>query len=103
MKESELQAKICEYLATKKLCFSRINNTPVFDPVRKKFRSMGKYVMKGFPDIIVIKSCNFIGIECKSDKGVQSADQKEAQRRIEKEGGEYYLVRTWKNFVDIGL
>jgi len=54
MTESQLQSKICDYLQKAGYCFSRINNTPVFDPKRKIFRSMGKYVMRGFPDIIVL-------------------------------------------------
>lgn len=110
MTESQLQSKICEYLAHKGYCFSRINNTPVYMPERKCFRKMGKYVMRGFPDIIVLIPRSslhiggaFVGLEIKSKKGIQSADQKLAQKKIREAGGFYFLIRSWEDFEELGL
>jgi len=107
MTESQLQSKICDYLQKAGYCFSRINNTPVFDPKRKIFRSMGKYVMRGFPDIVLIYKVGaygyFVGLELKSKKGVQSADQKLAEKKIKEAGGYYYLIRSWEDFEKLGL
>ena len=100
MTESQLQSKICDYLQKAGYCFSRINNTPVFDPKRKIFRSMGKYVMRGFPDIVVIVCGRFVGLEIKSERGRQSDAQKLAQERIEKAGGYYCLINNWQEFSD---
>ena len=102
MTESQLQSKICAYLQAKGYCFSRINNAPIYDPTRKVFRSLGKYVMRGFPDIIVCFNA-FIAIEVKSEKGVMSKFQKLAEKRIVESGGHYFLVRSWQDFLKIGL
>ena len=98
MTESQLQSKICAYLQAKGYCFSRINNAPIYDPTRKIFRSLGKYVMRGFPDIIICLEGRFIGLELKSKSGKQSPAQKLAEKKIIENGGLYYLIRNWEDF-----
>jgi len=61
------------------------------------YRAVGKYdctSVKGLPDIIVIKNGMFIGFEVKTKTGRQRETQKEAQRKIEKAGGKYFIVRS---------
>ena len=57
MKETDYQRLIIDYLTVlekqNKLWFQRTNNTAIYDPVGKKFRSLSKGQKKGFPDIIV--------------------------------------------------
>jgi len=48
----------------------------------------------GCPDITVCIKGKFIGLEVKTDKGVQSVAQLNAQRQIEKAGGFYYIVTS---------
>ena len=48
----------------------------------------------GTPDITVCEGGRFIGIECKTAKGKQSALQKQAEAEIEASGGKYFLVRS---------
>lgn len=53
-----------------------------------------KFGYKGSPDIICVYGGQFIGIECKSPKGVQSENQKEFQKKLEDAGGTYLLVKN---------
>ena len=46
----------------------------------------------GVPDILSCIDGNFVGIEVKSDKGIQSKLQKYNQQKIEMEGGRYFLL-----------
>ena len=103
MTESQLQSKICSYLQAKRYCFSRINNAPIYDPTRKVFRSLGKYVMRGFPDIVICFRGKLICCEIKSETGKQSPAQKLAEKKIVGNGGYYYLIRSWQDFIEIGL
>lgn len=102
-KETEIQRAICDYLAFKKHFFWRNNNTPVYDPVGKKFRAMPKYTMRGRPDIEVIKDGFYIGLEVKREKTKQSDAQKEFELGVKKSGGEYYVVRSLEDLKEIGL
>lgn len=66
--EKDIQNTICKYLKAKKYFFWRNNNIPVYgrnNAGAMTFRSMGKYTMKGLPDIIIILNGIFIGVEVK--------------------------------------
>ena len=53
MKETDYQRLIIDYLTVlekqNKLWFQKTNNTAIYDPVGKKFRSLSKGQKKGFP------------------------------------------------------
>lgn len=103
MKESNVQSAICDYLALRKHFFSRINNVPVYDSARDRYRALPKHTMPGFPDIIVIKDGFFVGLEVKGPGGRQSPEQKEFERACKAAGGEYYVVRSIDDVREIGL
>lgn len=98
MKESEIQSQIIDYLQLLenqgKLFFQRTNNTPVFDPRTKKFRSLAKGQKKGFPDVLVLIQGRTIGLEVKSDVGRQSKEQKEMEQQFKRQKAWYYVVRS---------
>jgi len=102
-KESDIQRAVCDYLALRKHFFSRINNTPIYDPTRKTFRAMPKYTLKGFPDIIVFWKGFPVCLEIKGKSGKQSPEQKEFQERCEKQGIEYWVIRDVLQVKEIGL
>lgn len=97
-KESEIQSGIIDFLSILeeqgKLFFQRTNNTTVYDPAGKRFRSLSKGQKKGFPDILVLKKGKAIGIEIKTSIGKQSKEQKAIEERFKKNGAEYYIVRS---------
>ena|SRR3990167_8006745 len=100
--EKDIQMQICDYLAIKRYFFWRSNTTPVFDATKKVFRAMPKYAIKGVPDIIVIgDGGRFIGIEVKRPKGIQSDAQVAFQRACENKGGQYHLVHSLQEVINI--
>jgi hypothetical protein len=106
MKEADIQNSICDYLALKKHFFWRQNNTPTSEIRNGKriFRKMPKYAIKGVPDIILIGEVGqFIGLEVKQKGKYLSKEQKEFKEKLEKSGGEYYLVRSIEDVQEIGL
>jgi hypothetical protein len=102
-KETDIQRAICDYLALKGHFFSRTNNAPIFDTGRKAFRALPKYTRKGWPDICLIKSGTFYGIEVKTNIGKLSAEQVQMQNDIEQNGGVYVLARCIDDVQHAGL
>ena len=101
--ETEIQRTICEYLKLKGYFFTRTNNTPVFDHKRGAYRALGKYVMRGFPDILVLYQGQCIAIEVKSETGRLSKEQKEFRARFIAAGGAYIVARNVSDLIDKGL
>lgn len=106
MRETEIQASICEYLQYKQnrgqLMFWRQNNTPVFSDGR--MRALPKHSRRGVPDIIVIKQGQFIGLEVKTSKGRLSKSQKDFRDDVRNIGcAEYEIVRSVEDVQSLGL
>lgn len=105
MTESQVQSQIIDYLTVREnkeeLFFQRTNNTPVFDPVGKRFRAMAKGQKKGFPDLLIFKGGATIAIEVKTKTGRQSKEQKEVQEKLEKQGIRYCIVRSFDDIIRI--
>lgn len=108
MKESTIQGKICKYLESKGYFFWRSNNTATYDQKLNNglggYRSQGQYTQPGLADICVVSDGGFmIFLEVKTPKGRQSADQKLFQKKCERIGCEYYVVRSVDDVKDIDL
>jgi len=58
---------------------------------------------RGIPDIIAIKNNRVLFLECKRPGGRQSEYQKEFQENINRQGGEYYVVRCLEDLVEVIL
>ncbi|MCB8563885.1 VRR-NUC domain-containing protein [Fusobacterium ulcerans] len=105
MKESNIQSQIISYLQILekqgKLFFQRINNTAIYDPVGKRWRSLAKGTKKGFPDILVLKDSRCIGLEVKTSKGKQSKEQEEMESLMKEHGAAYYVVRSLEEVINI--
>jgi len=66
MTESQVQNQILQYLISMGYFVWRNNNTPIFDPVRKRYRAMPKFSRKGVPDILgLLPGGRFLAIEVK--------------------------------------
>ena len=98
MLESEIQSSIIDYLTIleqqRKIFFQRTNNTAIYDPIRKKFRSRAKVQKKGFPDILILVNGTCIGLEVKTATGRQSTEQKAVQECFYLQKAKYYIVRS---------
>ena len=58
-------------------------------------------VCKGASDLILVLPKGVIFCELKTEKGVQSANQKEFQKRVESLGYRYLLVRSLDDFKNL--
>lgn len=105
MKETDIQRQICEYLTLKKHFFFRVNNVPIsiMQGNKRVFRSLPKYARHGVPDILLVKDGQFIGIEVKADKGVQSEHQKQFCADVLAAGGWYFIARSLEDVIAQGL
>lgn len=105
--EAEIQNAICEYLALQenmgKLMFWRQNTVGLYDPKTKGYRTPPRYAKNGIPDIIVVKDGFFIGLEVKSRRGQISASQSVFKKLVQDNGGEYHVVRSLDDVIEIGL
>lgn len=105
MKESEIQSSIIDYLMLLenqgKLFLQRVNNTAIYDPIGRKFRSLAKGTKKGFPDILILKDGKCIGLEVKTNVGKQSKEQKEMEKLMKEHGADYYVVRSLDEVIEI--
>lgn len=111
--EKDIQKQICEWLTLHKYFFWRQNNMPIFsrnNAGRMAFRSMGKYTLRGIPDIVVIVSGQFIGIEVKRNGTIKlTEEQTNFGVRTLLNGGLYYkiysleLLLTKKPFCDLTM
>ena len=90
MKEIEIQRSILDYLEKKRIFHYR-NNSGGFRDINNHFYRFGAL---GSPDIICVVDGKYIGLEVKTKKGQQSEHQKDFQKKLEKAGGEYYVVRS---------
>ena len=102
--EKEIKHTIEEYLTYKmnqgKLIFFRLNtgNIIIQGEKTRRFKGCG---IKGASDFLVIHSDADYFIECKSDTGKQSPDQKTFQETVEALGCEYILARKLEDVSEI--
>lgn len=89
--ETKIQNEIIKYLNQQGIFCWRNNNGSIYDVNLKQYRSFTG--MKGVPDIICVIDGQFVGIEVKTKTGKQSPDQLLFQKRLERNGGRYYIVR----------
>lgn len=106
--EGIIQREICGYLEKRGHLFFRTNNTPTYDPKLNNgyggYRSQSRWSQPGLPDICVIDDTgHFIGLEVKTPKGRQSADQKLFEKKCEARAAEYYVVRSVEDVKNVGL
>jgi len=94
MQEKIIQKSIIDFLSLLEkrgqLYFFRANSGTV-KLASGRFMKTGK---AGCPDIICCVGGKFVGFEVKNEKGKQSPTQKTTEEKIEKVGGEYYIVRS---------
>lgn len=65
--ETEITASILDGLVKLRMgSFNRINNAPVFDPIKKFYRKQSKHTPPGISDIIGVYKSKYIAIEVKN-------------------------------------
>jgi hypothetical protein len=103
LKESDIQAAICDYLSLKGYLFSRTNNSPIYDKTRGAFRALPKHTRRGWPDICLLHRGTFYAIEVKSASGKQSPEQTQLETEVVLSGGKYIVARSIDDIQSAGL
>ena len=104
-KESDIQKAICKYLKMRQHRFHRMNNVGVYDAKRKGYRKT-HYGLRGVPDIYVFdrdhgtNKGRIVGLEVKSETGMQSDYQKAFEKVMEYGDGQYYIVRSVADVIE---
>lgn len=70
-------------------------------PVQFHVKMKRKGVLAGVADFLAFPSGRKIAIELKDDEGDQNNEQIKFQKRWERTGGVYFLVRTFEDFQNI--
>lgn len=104
-KENDIQRTICEYLQLKHYFFWRQNTQPAVQTTGGQwtFRRMGKYAMRGVPDIIIVRNGTVIFLEVKSKNGVLSDAQLEFQKNCILQNVRYHMVKSLEDVVALKL
>lgn len=71
-----------------------INNSAPYNPSIGMFLRPSKWHRDGVPDILGVWMREKLGIEVKTNKGVQSEEQKDFEREWKLHGGIYILARS---------
>ena len=66
----------------------------IYDERSGGYRPAGPFVYRGWPDALAIKNGMVLFIEFKAARGVQSNEQRLAQKAIEERGHTYLLIRS---------
>uniref|UniRef100_A0A6M3KNV0 VRR-NUC domain-containing protein n=1 Tax=viral metagenome TaxID=1070528 RepID=A0A6M3KNV0_9ZZZZ len=99
-KETDIQREICKYLKIKGYFFWRESNQRRF---KNGVHLKTWYEIKGKPDILILHKGMFIGVECKSEVGILSPNQKEFRRMWERNGGMYIVAKSVNDVIEAGL
>jgi hypothetical protein len=111
-KEADVLRQCLDYLRIRNVFCFRVNNTGIFDPARKRFRSF--HGMRGCADILGIlpmkalpvsdESCPtfglFLAIEVKGPKGKLSPDQEWFLEEVRRQGGVAIVARSLRDLED---
>ena len=99
MSTNSTTKSIVQYLNMKDYFVWRANNVGVYDPKQKIYRK-NPAALKGVADILGIRwDGKFIAIEVKTGKDKLSEHQKHFLDQIEKHNGEWYVVKTFDDFL----
>ena len=94
--EADIQRQCLDYLKLNKIFHFR-QNTGMFLNKNDHYYRFGEL---GCPDIICVMGGTFIGLEIKSENGRQSIHQLDFQKRLEKAGGIYVIIRSLDDLIN---
>jgi hypothetical protein len=101
MAESDVLRACREYLILRGHVVYRANNFGVYD---KHGRFIKAHEIKGVPDLEgCTKDGRFLGVETKSAKGRQTAEQRAFGEAVTRRGGVYVVARSVADLQEAGL
>lgn len=93
MKESQIQRAILDYLAATGVMAFRMNTGAVKAEYNGRTRFM-RFGVPGMADLVAFPAGRVCWIECKSETGRQSPEQRSFQDQVQRHGHRYTLCRS---------
>lgn len=94
-KESIIQDQIINYLKIRRLYVWQNKTQGTYDPVKKIFRTPGKYHLNGVADILgILPDGKFLAIEVKTKTGRLSEHQRQFLENIKRMNGIAFVARS---------
>lgn len=95
MTEAQIEESILQWLNSNGFFAWKNNTGGYFDTQKKTFRKhVSKFALNGASDVIALRQGVVYFIEVKTILGVQSNVQKQFERKIKENKGNYLLVRS---------
>ena len=95
MLEAEIEKMILHFLNYRGIFAFKVKTTGTYDPVTEKFRTLGKFCLKGTSDILgILHDGRFLAIEVKSFKGKVTAEQNAFISKVNACGGIGFVARS---------
>lgn len=102
MTEAQIEESILQFLQFSRWLAWKNISGGFWDSSKKCFRKhKSKYVLNGVSDIIAVKNGRVLFLEVKTKVGKQLDTQIIFEKLLTQHGGEYYIVRSVKDVVDI--
>lgn len=93
--EAIIENQILEWLELNKIIAWKNHSVAIFDPVKKSFRKLSKWVRPGVSDILgILSDGRFLAIEVKSKTGKTSGVQSDFLSDITSSGGVAFVARS---------
>jgi hypothetical protein len=96
-KEKEIELLLCQWLQLNGYYVFKLKDQMAFR--NGSYRKPRPFEISGVADLFAIKNGAQYWIEVKSQKGTQSANQKDFQQNIEAHGGKYLLVKSIQELI----
>ncbi len=93
--EAQLQKTVLAYLTAAGVFHFRANSGAVM-----RGKRLIRMAVAGTPDVLACVCGRFVGIELKSESGVQRESQKAWQAALEEAGGVYWVIRDLDSLRD---
>ena len=95
MLEKDIEKQILEFLEAVGWLAWKNPTVGVWDAKKQSYRMpKSRFQIRGVSDIIAIREGKVMFLEVKTAKGRQTKHQKMFQKRIEENGGHYFVVRS---------
>lgn len=95
--ENQIETQICDFIhySYKEIFFWKQPNGGYYDAKTGRFRRQkSPFAIPGVSDLLLVWRGRLIAMECKSEVGKQSDDQKTFEEKMVGAGGFYFLVRS---------
>lgn len=102
MSEKILQNSILMYLNLSGIFCWQTDSTGLYDPIKKTFRSRGKFKIKGVSDILgILPDGRFLAIEVKYGKNKTTPEQKDFINKIIDRNGIAFVAYSLEDVIGV--